>query len=168
VRGSKFGIYYSSPLLGPSLAPLVAGSLTQSLGWRAVFWFLVIFAGANFLSFLLILKDTFRRERSLIYQTVLKKRMEKREITVVGSVNIHANGNTSPVEMPHVAELTLSLMDVNPFPPLFCVLQRWNNLAILLSSGKTARVRYLVLNSSASPRVRAQLRHHVWLLSNFG
>jgi MFS family permease len=57
-------VYYASPLLGPSLAPLIAGVLTQTLGWRANFWFLAIFAGINFLSFVFFLHDTFRHEVS--------------------------------------------------------------------------------------------------------
>jgi MFS family permease len=152
VRGSKFGVYYASPLLGPSLGPLIGGALTQAFGWRAVFWFLVIFAAVNFFSFLLFLKDTFRRQRSLAYQAALKRRTQKREITVAegkSSADIHTNSYTSPTntpDAPHFDEITLSLIDVNPFPPLFRVLQRWNNIAILFPSGM-------------NPLVHAKLQH---------
>jgi MFS family permease len=140
VRGSKFGVYYASPLLGPSLAPLVSGILTQAFGWRAVFWFLAIAASINFFLFLFLLKETFRRQRSLVFQTILKKRMRTQEVSVTEehkSVSIRTNNDTPTADVPEVsAEITLSLTDVNPIPPCFRVLQRWNNIAILVPSGK--------------------------------
>jgi hypothetical protein len=33
-------------------------------------------------------------------------------------------------------EIKLSLLDVNPFKPVGLILRRWNNLAILIASGK--------------------------------
>ena len=68
------GIYYSAPLLGPSLGPILGGVLTQGFSWRATFWFLAIFSGLCFVSFIPF-KDTFRRERSLTYQAALKRRL---------------------------------------------------------------------------------------------
>ncbi|CCM00162.1 uncharacterized protein FIBRA_02190 [Fibroporia radiculosa] len=62
----------SAPLLGPSVGPILGGALTQAFTWRAPFWFLVIFTGLCCLSFIFF-KDTFRQERSLTYQTVLKR-----------------------------------------------------------------------------------------------
>src|ERR1700733_6807568 len=76
-RGSKIGLYYAAPLLGLSLGPILGGSLTQGFNWRAVFWFLVIFAGLNFFSFLVFFNDTFRRERSSAYQAVMKRRSQE-------------------------------------------------------------------------------------------
>ncbi|TFK81687.1 MFS general substrate transporter [Polyporus arcularius HHB13444] len=72
-RGTMMGIYYSAPLLGPSLGPLLGGVLTQAFNWRATFWFLAIFVGLCFLLFIPF-KDTFRRERSLTYQAAEKRR----------------------------------------------------------------------------------------------
>ncbi|RDX46518.1 vacuolar DHA amino acid exporter [Lentinus brumalis] len=72
-RGTMMGIYYSAPLLGPSLGPLLGGVLTESVSWRATFWFLAVFIGICFLPFIPF-KDTFRRERSLTYQAALKRR----------------------------------------------------------------------------------------------
>ncbi|KAI0351439.1 MFS general substrate transporter [Trametes cingulata] len=73
-RGTMMGIYYSAPLLGPSLGPILGGVLTQAFDWRATFWFLAIFIGVCVILFI-PLKDTFRRERSLVYQSALKRRM---------------------------------------------------------------------------------------------
>jgi MFS family permease len=134
----------------------MAGVLTQAFGWRAVFWFLAIIASINFLSFLLFLKDTFRRQRSLVFQTILKKRMKNSEVTIMEgrkSVNMHINNGTSPANTPDAEagdDIKLSLMDVNPFPPYFRVLQRWNNIAILIPSGE---------NVSEHRHSRLQLRY---------
>jgi MFS family permease len=138
-RGSKIGLYYAAPLLGSSLGPILGGSLTQGFNWRAVFWFLVIFAGLNFFSFLLLFKDTFRRERSSTYQAVLKQRTQERDqaasqLTVDNSISVK---DASPIK-----EIKLSLADVNPFPPLLIILGRWNNLAILLPSGKFSMISF--------------------------
>ena len=63
-------------MLGPSLGPILGGALTQGFNWRATFWFLAIFTGLCTLSFVFF-RDTFRRERSLTYQTALKRALEQ-------------------------------------------------------------------------------------------
>ncbi|EIW74247.1 MFS general substrate transporter [Coniophora puteana RWD-64-598 SS2] len=80
-RGTMMGIYYSAPLLGPSLGPIVGGALTQGLDWRAVFWFLCIWGGIIVFAFAFLFKDTFRKERSPIYQNILKRRVKERKET---------------------------------------------------------------------------------------
>ncbi|KAL4249199.1 MFS transporter superfamily protein [Abortiporus biennis] len=77
-RGTMMGLYYSAPLLGPALGPIIGGALTQGFNWRATFWFLVIFTGLCFVMFIFF-KDTFRKERSLTYQTVLRRLTLERE-----------------------------------------------------------------------------------------
>ncbi|EJD50727.1 vacuolar DHA amino acid exporter [Auricularia subglabra TFB-10046 SS5] len=72
-RGTKLGIYYSVPLIGPSVGPILGGVLTEVFNWRATFWFLVILGGIMWLCFLFLFKDTFRRERSLTYQLAMKR-----------------------------------------------------------------------------------------------
>ncbi|CAL1713497.1 unnamed protein product [Somion occarium] len=82
VRGTMMGIYYSdssssAPLLGPALGPIIGGALTQAFDWRATLWFIVIFTGLCFVAFIFF-QDTFRRERSLTYQNVLRRRLKER------------------------------------------------------------------------------------------
>lgn len=67
---------YSAPMLGPALGPILGGVLAQGFNWRAIFWFLAIFAGICSVSFVFF-RETFRRERSLTYQTVLKRMLKQ-------------------------------------------------------------------------------------------
>jgi MFS family permease len=142
-RGSKIGLYYVGPLLGPAIGPLLGGGLTQGFNWRAIYWFMAIFSGLNFLSFLLLLsKDTFRRERSSAYQAVLRRHNQKRnqrrmDATEKGPTCTHSDNNTLVMDSPPFEEIKLSFTDINPFPPLLLILRRWNNLALLFSSGES-------------------------------
>ena len=157
-RGTMMGVYYSAPLLGPSIGALLGGGLTQGLSWRAVFWFLVIWGGLILSALFFLFKDTFRKERSLTYQNVLKRRIQDRKIAQekdaaggdrpVSEKNIFENEN-SGVQTPKgdveaqpvvvsafaIKEIKLSIADVNPFPPFLQILSRRNNVCVLTSSG---------------------------------
>lgn len=148
------GVYYSAPLLGPALGSILGGVLTQWFSWRAIFWFLVIWGGVIFSAFLFLFKDTFRKERSLTYQNVLKGRIQEHKVAQemptdqeqsVSEKKTHEDstpGIKSDVEMQRktvsalaIKEVRLSIADVNPFPPYLRVLRRRNNIAILIPSG---------------------------------
>lgn len=76
-RGATAAIYVCCIFLGPSLGPIIAGlyadmsrprlllinlssSITEShLGWRWVFWVMMIFAGACTLLAIIILPETY-------------------------------------------------------------------------------------------------------------
>lgn len=74
---TQMGVYYMAPLMGPCLGPIIGGVLTSAFGWRSAFWFLVIVSGLSLASFLFLFKDTFRKERSLTYQNVLRHRLKE-------------------------------------------------------------------------------------------
>jgi len=153
-RGTMMGVYYSAPLLGPSLGPIIGGALTQGLGWRAVFWFLVIWGGVFVCAFFFLFKDTFRKERSVIYQNVLKQRVREQRlseakdeprkisekeskedgVTKTSLKDVEAQGVVIPASA--IKEVKLSMADVNPFPPYLSILSRKNNVAILIPSGE--------------------------------
>lgn len=46
--------------LGPAIGPVAGGLITEHLGWRALFWFLVILSGVLFLLILAFLPETCR------------------------------------------------------------------------------------------------------------
>ncbi|ODO06339.1 hypothetical protein L198_01571 [Cryptococcus wingfieldii CBS 7118] len=59
-RGTYAALFQSGALLGPALGPLIGGILTQTLGWRSIFWFLVIATGVILVPLTLILPETLR------------------------------------------------------------------------------------------------------------
>ncbi|KAH7324876.1 major facilitator superfamily domain-containing protein [Stachybotrys elegans] len=59
-RGQYIGITALTSVLAPSLGPVIGGALAQSLGWRSIFWFLAIFAGAAFSLFVMFFPETCR------------------------------------------------------------------------------------------------------------
>ena len=60
-RGTAMGYAQMGALVGPAFGPLIGGLLNQFLGWRAIFWFLVIFSGVTFLILLIGLPETCRK-----------------------------------------------------------------------------------------------------------
>jgi hypothetical protein len=101
--------------------------LTSAFNWRAIFWFLSIVSGLSLLSFVLFFRDTFRRERSLVCQNVIKQR---RKAAALASLNDKQPGTSLAVN------LDLSLTDINPLKPLAQVLRRKNNIMMLIASGR--------------------------------
>ncbi|WVQ73955.1 hypothetical protein IAR50_003536 [Cryptococcus sp. DSM 104548] len=71
-RGAKLGIFYGVPMFGPALAPIIGGGLGQAFGWRSVFYFLACYA---FIMecFFAITPDSWRRERSRLYQKAIAR-----------------------------------------------------------------------------------------------
>ncbi|KAK2601480.1 hypothetical protein N8I77_010928 [Diaporthe amygdali] len=60
-RGKYYSIGYTATVLGPAVAPVLGGVLTQYLGWRSVFVFLIIVAGAVLGVILLFYPETSRQ-----------------------------------------------------------------------------------------------------------
>ncbi|KAG6909237.1 hypothetical protein DXG01_001419 [Tephrocybe rancida] len=142
-RGTKMGIYYIAPLLGPSIGPILGGGLTTGLGWRAIFWFLTIVGGSICVLFVVAFRDTFRKERSLTYQNVLRQRLYEAH----DEMRVHKS-DVEKIAIPEVV-VTLSLKDVNPFKPIFLVLRRMNNVVILFASGLLFAFGFLIAYASA-------------------
>lgn len=159
IRGAKMGIYYAAPLLGPSLGPILGGALTTGFSWRACFWFLAIFSGASFLTFLLFFKDPWRKERSLTYQNVLRAKVNEqdqhtekdtlKDSQVCPGSAPTALGESLPAALPTptAPDSTLSLKHVNPIKPLIGVMRRRNNQIILLASGELRRAPNMLCHS---------------------
>ena len=59
-RGKYMGFVQAGSLLGPSIGPVIGGLLAEFLGWRAVFWFLVILGATFTILFLIFFPETSR------------------------------------------------------------------------------------------------------------
>ncbi|KAF1844623.1 MFS general substrate transporter [Cucurbitaria berberidis CBS 394.84] len=59
-RGGYFGMFNLGPMLAPCIAPAMGGALSQGLGWRSIFWCIVIMVAACLLCIALFLPETLR------------------------------------------------------------------------------------------------------------
>lgn len=60
-RGSAMGFVTAGSLIAPAIGPVIGGLLAQYLGWRSIFWFLLIFAVSWLVPFLLFCPETARK-----------------------------------------------------------------------------------------------------------
>ncbi|KAF8995622.1 MFS general substrate transporter [Cyathus striatus] len=155
-RGSKMGIYYTAPLLGPALGPVFGGILTSALGWRSIYWFLSILGGISVFAFVLLFRDTFRKERSLVYRDVVTKRLSQisgnidsaKQITEKESIE-QAGGVEKKTTPSTFVDVKLSFRDMDPIKPIFRVLKQRHNIVILFASGLLAAFGYLATYTSS-------------------
>ena len=57
-RGKYMGFTLAGSLLGPAIGPVIGGVLAKFLGWRAIFWFLMIMGSAFVIVFALFFPET--------------------------------------------------------------------------------------------------------------
>ena len=62
-RGVYMGFVASGVMIGPAVGPILGGILSQFLGWRAIFWFLVISSVVYLLAILIFFPETGRHIR---------------------------------------------------------------------------------------------------------
>ena len=158
-RGTKMGIFFAAPLLGPALGPIIGGCLAQTFGWPAIFYFPAACGSIILMAFIFLFKDTFRMERSLTYQAALCKRKNARgkpesvveSTTVESKAGTEKHAGSNSVSPPTgsaenktgtikadsgLSDIRLSFADINPFPPFWMIVRRKNNIAILLANGE--------------------------------
>jgi MFS family permease len=59
-RGGCMGVFQAGLLAPLSVGPILGGIFSQTLGWRAIFWFLTIYAGAVLILLAVVLPETLR------------------------------------------------------------------------------------------------------------
>lgn len=82
-RGRAFSLYTCGPLLGPALGPVIGGYLNQGLGWRSIFWFLVIFSFCLLCGIFFLLPETFRPAPAAQVLPIANEKSEKEDTTTV-------------------------------------------------------------------------------------
>lgn len=91
-RGLFMGLFAVGPLLGPVIGPVAAGFLSEAMGWRWIFWLIVIVSG--FVSVILFI---FGRET--YHPTLLQRRVDRlREKTGNTELRSSLDSGLSPVE----------------------------------------------------------------------
>ncbi|KAG8998438.1 hypothetical protein FRB90_012304 [Tulasnella sp. 427] len=156
-RGTRVGMYYAVPLLGPSIGPMLGGIVVQIWNWRATFWLMVILAGSS-MSMFLCFKETFRKERSLVYQSATKRsfsrnqsRLHSAQLSRVQSRDEKSPGTLitgdhavppshdlekgAPVTHSTDYQLKPTFADINPLGPAWKILKQKSNIVVLTASG---------------------------------
>lgn len=59
-RGKSYAISTFLPLLGPALGPIIGGAVTQTIGWRWIFYILSIFDGLLIVAGVFLLPETYK------------------------------------------------------------------------------------------------------------
>ena len=59
-RGTYIGPMAAGVMVAPALGPVIGGLLAKFLGWRSVFWFLVIISGGYLVLFIVTMPETAR------------------------------------------------------------------------------------------------------------
>ena len=59
-RGGYLGIYQAGLLCPLAIGPILGGVFSQTLGWRAIFWFLTIYSGIVLFALFFFLPETLR------------------------------------------------------------------------------------------------------------
>lgn len=59
-RGKYIGIFTGVSLVGNAFGPLIGGGLASGLGWRSIFWFLVIASGVSLVGLIFLYPETNR------------------------------------------------------------------------------------------------------------
>lgn len=59
-RGSYMGVFQAGLLVPVAVGPVIGGALAETLGWRAIFWFLAIYSAAFLLILICLLPETLR------------------------------------------------------------------------------------------------------------
>ncbi|EAW12273.1 putative MFS transporter [Aspergillus clavatus NRRL 1] len=133
-RGTKFGIYYAAPMLGPSLGPVIGGILTTYLSWRATFWFLAIWIGVTYASVIILMKESFRKDHSSTYQDALavrKKKIAKRQSQAI-DLSSPEGGATHPSSGD---KIIVYPSDLRVMKSLKRVIKKRNNVVLLVATG---------------------------------
>ncbi|CDS12714.1 hypothetical protein LRAMOSA04899 [Lichtheimia ramosa] len=140
-RGTLSAYVSSMQLLGPVIAPIIGGAVTEQLNWRWTFWIMAIYAGILFIAILLFLPETLRilvgNGSGYAYPTPLQWIQHRRHMKHVSNVPTTTKHNSDHRNRP------------NLLAPLLYFLQP--DLALLLFYyGVIAGVMYAIMVSIPS------------------
>ncbi|CAG8071320.1 unnamed protein product [Penicillium salamii] len=125
-RGSYMGFVTAGSLLGPSVGPVIGGLLAQYLGWRAIFWFLTIFAGAFLVPFLVFFPET---ARSIVGDGSLSPQEWNRPW-----IGYLKSGKAGDGDIPQPDAVKRKLKFPNPFETLAIVFQKDTSLILFCNA----------------------------------
>lgn len=142
-RGGYFGMFNLGPMLAPCIAPALGGALSQELGWRSIFWSIVIMVAVCLLCIALFLPETLR---SIVGNGSFPAPNHLRAIVpIVGRKAARDRENFHPATAPAPAKHS-----VNPF-----VLFSYPDVVVLLTfTGLVYAVNYTITATISSSFAR--------------
>ncbi|KAH3665782.1 hypothetical protein OGAPHI_003970 [Ogataea philodendri] len=69
-RGLAMTVFSAAPFIGPALGPLIGGYIGDNVGWRWIYWVILIFSGAVYAAFVVLMPET-------SHNKILKDRAKK-------------------------------------------------------------------------------------------
>lgn len=136
-RGKMNSIYIWVQNMGGSMAPVAAGYITTSQGWRWVWWWCAIFFGVQFIAFLFCYEEskfsntgvdassiplaTIKNPSHAAVQQDLQQPQDAKSKD--GNVVVTSSGSTSDVEAGEVGEINPTQTHINPDIPAKTYLQ---------------------------------------------
>ncbi|SNX84458.1 probable mfs-multidrug-resistance transporter [Melanopsichium pennsylvanicum] len=101
-RGFAMSLFSCAVFIGPVLGPIIGGFVTQSyLGWRWVFWVMMIFAGLCWIFIVLFMPETFAPV------LLMRKAKRLRKLDPQGNKHLYAPHEKSDWSMGGIAHRTL-------------------------------------------------------------
>jgi multidrug resistance protein len=138
-RGGYFGMFNLGPMLAPCIAPAAGGALSQGLGWRSIFWFIVIMVALCLVCIALFLPETLRAIAG--NGSIAVPRHLRPIIPIVGSKT-----TATPTEDTTASSSPKPRKSVNPFP-----LFTYPDVLVLLSfTGVVYAVNYTITATISS------------------
>ncbi|KAK8051539.1 MFS multidrug transporter [Apiospora rasikravindrae] len=141
-RGQYVGFAAVPTILAPALGPVIGGLISQFLGWRWIFWFLTILAGAFMIVYALFMPETCRnivgdgsQRPHKAYRTLWqlgKEALEDRRRTRNSSENVDLA--LHPTVSNASAKPALQVRKLNPFKSLTILFDKEMFLLLMYSS----------------------------------
>lgn len=113
-RGKYMAYASMGVTLGPAMGPIIGGLLSQFLGWRSIFWFLTIFAGAMMVLMLLCFPETSRsivgngsmspqKWNASVMDSIRRRQQQNKHVTSQRETVTHKRHRPNPLKAVQIA-----------------------------------------------------------------
>ncbi|KAI9726106.1 MAG: hypothetical protein M1834_009422 [Cirrosporium novae-zelandiae] len=117
-RGGFFGTFNLGPMLAPCIGPAIGGALAEHLGWRSIFWFLVILAALCVGLVILFLPETMRslvgngsiKPPSKIYYPIIPLVGRGKVTETAAPTNVGSRPSTNPFILLTYPDIIVTLL----------------------------------------------------------